>query len=1140
MLKKITAPRIFTGVLLLFLITITVCALVLPSLGFFQAIFRATGFNSAKVELIFDRLTVTDELAALGYDSSKEWGSEANPYVISQKYHVQNLSVLQNNGFFKEKKDDDGDPIQSYFLVCGQDGKPVAIDCGGMTLAPVGTHENPFTGVIKGAPLAGETAYNGYGTAVSAIANLTVSASVSEPDIGFFGCIGYHGTADTDDATGAPIITDGYAANISNLLLADVTIESRVSWTDTLAKWWESFGGHKRTDDQEETHHIGIVAGHAEFATIADISVFYSSDTIKTFDLASTGTTSYYSITGLVGMLEHVNPAAKDGNLIGGAGNSVSDGDMLIEGGFGGGGAISGSLTGYMMAETLYNEHESVLKEQDTDHTNGITGISANGIYDVKAMLKHDDDGSIVSLFETVMMKERESAGLLGNEPWEEVDYYVFRDTVFTFAMSTSEKDIGQTTNDGTPVTDYVKKIWKLEDGTPTVSTTSTSGAWQYLTDNSVDPTVSYKLTAITSAPTNNGGYYLLTYHDKGTNPAHTEEGHKDDKLYVFEIKSSAISDSDNTASCTELDYEDFLQGNIQVGDTTYKIEKPRYDDNGNLIELSITGENRKYQDYAFLNNSNKIIANPETSSYGALGIQASCNGGYGYNSPQLVVNIGSKNTSVTANSSNTAQVYEWIFSPNNGKFAIYQNFDFSIKGSLIGVTLSTYYGYGKLGFDTTNKVVTFDADYSTSERPDIGQLDYCFTIFQVNTNTVGSDGRITTLGEGNQELTPMNIVATGTTTNFDASKYVLEQQFNANGAPILDANGNPTYALAPIRSYNLNSGRGTYIDQLNHVVKLFRATEHNFQMTISNTFLGGLFGDALDTNSGGIVGTQIGVSDPAVYASIPTGMIAFNITEASDEKPSYINIIVAVNPGQTDVSKIGLWYMEDDDSWSDSFDINSPTQAFTLPISKVAANAKDSKYVYTISQNKQYAMQNGAFVLDENGNPTYVDSATASYAYFGGQTVLVYHSFEVTDAGTYLLGSAKGPMSVAYFSVSGAAGTGADGSSASPLGNIDFVYANNNNIITVDNKFDGLQNVENEDHTLYYPSYHFVLMIPADTDTGKVQQETIKIYRYLTSSTATTRDARHIKILGCNKAQIKRLADMYQDVLEDGTQNSS
>ena len=274
MQKKLTAPRIFTGVLLLFLITIAVCALVIPSLGFFQAWFRATGFNSAKVELIFDRLTVTDELSALGYNSEAEWGSQANPYVISQKYHVQTLSVLQNNGFFKEKKNADNQPLQSYFLVCDKDGKPVAIDCEGMKLAPVGTHANPFTGVIKGAPLAGNTTYSGYGTAVSAIANLTVSASVSEPDIGFFGCIGYHGEASTDQATGKPVITGGYAANISNLLFADVTIESKVSWTDTLAKWWENFGGHKRTDDQEETHHIGIVAGHAEFATVEDISVF--------------------------------------------------------------------------------------------------------------------------------------------------------------------------------------------------------------------------------------------------------------------------------------------------------------------------------------------------------------------------------------------------------------------------------------------------------------------------------------------------------------------------------------------------------------------------------------------------------------------------------------------------------------------------------------------------------------------------------------------------------------------------------------------------------------------------------------------------------------------------------------------------
>ena len=176
--------------------------------------------------------------------------------------------------------------------------------------------------------------------------------------------------------------------------------------------------------------------------------------------------------------------------------------------------------------------------------------------------------------------------------------------------------------------------------------------------------------------------------------------------------------------------------------------------------------------------------------------------------------------------------------------------------------------------------------------------------------------------------------------------------------------------------------------------------------------------------------------------------------------------------------------------------------------------------------------------ILDERGNPTYTDSNSTSYVYLGGEVALVYHSFEVTTPGIYFMGSGNGSMSVAYFSVSGAAGTGADGSSASPLGNIDFVYANGGSIITVDKKFDGLQDPTAEDYTLYYPSYHFVLMIPKNEQTGeitKIQEESIRIYRYIGTAgpSGTKRHIRVIKGTGSN-VKIEGLAEMYEDVLEE------
>ena len=81
--KKITAPHVFMGVLLLFIIAILCASLIFPSFSYFKAVFDRMGINTAKIELIFDRLdfdsdvsitvngtttTVSEQLATLGYD----------------------------------------------------------------------------------------------------------------------------------------------------------------------------------------------------------------------------------------------------------------------------------------------------------------------------------------------------------------------------------------------------------------------------------------------------------------------------------------------------------------------------------------------------------------------------------------------------------------------------------------------------------------------------------------------------------------------------------------------------------------------------------------------------------------------------------------------------------------------------------------------------------------------------------------------------------------------------------------------------------------------------------------------------------------------------------------------------------------
>lgn len=1124
---KITAPRVFMGVLLLFVVTLLTFMLIIPSLGFFKVEFDRHGLNTAKIELIFDRLnfdsetaitvngtatTVGAQLDALGYDEDAVWGSENNPYVISQKYHVQNLSVLQNNGFFKErvKTDpetgepvlgDDGKPIpdQSFFLVCTPDGLPVAIDCDGMTIAPIGTHDRPFTGNIQGALFEGEAKYqsdkttaagitNGYGVSVSTIANLTVTANVAEPDIGFFGCIGYYGTV-TIDSTGKnpPTISKGYAGYVENLLLADVTIEATDNLVSDLSAWWNSIGTGNHTHDAHETHHVGVVAGHAEFATVNNISVFYT-EGVQTFSLAGSGVANYYSTTGLIGTLRYVNPTITEGGALVGDGTSISDGDM-VEGGLGGGGTISGTLTGYMLAETLFAEHEKYLTAQS---------LTTQDIYNVAEMKK--SDGS--QLFETVVMEEGR-----GNNK-KNVTYYFFRDSVFTFAMSSSSKS-------GVDNIDYVMKIWELDE-TPSVSGTAELSDWEYgASDNPADAKRAYKLEAVTEIKADE--YYVIAYQHSG---ADGTAGTTDDVLYLVPIKQGNIEN--NEISCIKIPYSKFVQGDVTLGNgTTVSIDGPQYT-NGHITSVTLAGIEKVYYDAAFVYKNGRI-SDPSANSYG-LAVYAQRNNTYSrFPTPSVVIS-NDDGSNPTGNGATEGYAFTWSFSFNEtGKCAIYQNYSF------YGWSLRNYHrcGAALFGIDVTStnsgKVTfTFPGDGDDNRNANAyshapTSSEQIFTIFKITTNTLDSYGEVVP-ATGNYELTPMTMSAANATYSYDPSKYVF--QSSSSG----------TYTLAPIASLNLNNGKGKKLEQLNHVVKLFEATKYNYKLTIGSTldelFGSSIFGDWLDSNSGGVVGAYIGTTGK--YYTIPAGMIAFYIDEevTSPDNPSYINMIVAVNPGQTTTGRIGL-YQTTESFASDSFNLDSPIDSFTLPCS-VVATSTDFRDDYTITvSGRTVATQNA------DGTTTYSQDTSTSYVYLNGEVAFVYYTFEVTAGGIYLLGSKTGPMSVAYFSVSGAAGQGADGTSTSPLGDVDFVYANNGKIVTIDNKFEGIQDPTNENYALYYPSYHFVVMKGEGTSAKPyVQNESISIHRYVDPNDSSG-TKRHIKIIGCTNAEAKGLADVYEDDLE-------
>ena len=615
-----------------------------------------------------------------------------------------------------------------------------------------------------------------------------------------------------------------------------------------------------------------------------------------------------------------------------------------------------------------------------------------------------------------------------------------------------------------------------------------------------------YKLTPATTLE--DGQYYVLTYHDKGD--LEKPEDISDDVLYIFPINEGA-----ETGACVVLSVDDFYQQNGATVD---------YDaSTGDFKSFYLSDNELEYYSGSFIYDmTNGRTLSAPAATKDALGIEATYDWKIlwsDWGTPTPILSDEDAKISAGTATSTKMQTFNWTFALQNGKYAVYLDYEFSnyVRDSISGCR-ALHFDAGKV-------------KYEASELSDADKTDfvpyYDFTIFTIAKTTGDSveDG-------GNIFVPSQNFLPTSITETFDPSKYVFES---------ITTNGVPSYKLSPLANYNLNSGRGTKVSELDHAVKLYRATNYNAQLTLSNSAIGDWFGDVLDTNSGGVVVSQIGTTD--INYTIPTGMIAFYIDEevTNAQKPSYINIIVAVNPNQTTNGRIGLWntgVKKDTTQWNTTFNINNPTYYFDLPVSKAATSQNDKQYTITVSEYykpdaEQRKDAQGNLMFDDKGRPIYTPEQGNRYVYLGGQAALVYHSFEVTEGGIYLLGSGVGPMTVAYFSVSGAAGQGADGTSTSPLGDIDFVYAYGGNIISVDQKFDGVQIPDDETYSYYYPSYHFIVMKGNGDSKPFVQSESIKVHRYINANDSMG-TKRHIKIIGCTNAEAKGLSTMYQDDLEE------
>lgn len=379
-----------------------------------------------ELNLFFDKLTVAsntdlkilnrttaDEDDTYKFDSTATWGTAENPYIISELRHLRNLSVLQNIGYFDIGTDGDYEDRMPYFLVCKPDGTPVVINGSDMAEAyePIGNDDNPFIGYVGGAFVDG-TATQNSGEAISGlkdsdqsvIYNVVIQPKEDFVDVGLFGVIGYIG----DESSGEESFA-GATSVVTDLLLYDVQI--KVYDGDKEDGWWERIADHLFNHSASqvspiEDHHIGILAGHVEYATVNYISVYYSSDAIPALDISHVKKTSddesanYFSASGIIGYIYQMNSTSEE-NVVYKDGTTNAD-VIISNGGVGsGGGLLSGEGRGYVTAKEVYEMYDdsgNVAYYQ----VNGIDCYSllviCDGTYGASGNTYHLQDGTTVTM----------------------------------------------------------------------------------------------------------------------------------------------------------------------------------------------------------------------------------------------------------------------------------------------------------------------------------------------------------------------------------------------------------------------------------------------------------------------------------------------------------------------------------------------------------------------------------------------------------------------------------------------------------------------------------------------------------------------------------------------------------------------
>ena len=1069
------------------------------------------------------------------YDSEAEWGTPENPYVLSELRHLQNLSVLQNIGYFDKlyisKNYDNGvykgdgstaapgDPIMPYFLVCKADGTTVTIDGGGVSIEPIGNDEYPFIGYVGGAFVANtQTAVGSTLTSdTSAFYNIKVTTDEDEIDVGFFGSISYLGTEPeyTVDANGNIIYDTSFAGAVStvrDILLADVEIKvEQKTFIEKIADHLFTYSKLSEADKllvAHEDHHIGILAGHVEYATVELISVHYSSDDRSAIDLLHTDA-SYYSSGTILGFIYNMNPIINaDGTIGTGSGTSSADIIVSVNGAGSGGGLASGTGRGYVTASEIFAKYSYTEKNRNGGqivweyiYYEGEVQKANSGIliYELPNGTYTLDDGNTPVTVELVSDKNggKTAVAVCGENTWSTFmlrrgttapyTYYTYKSgtgTVNSLAelevelVEFHQSDlmiIDGASDEGEPLcTEWIRN--RIFGGT------QRTGRY-YFYDGVFTFCLSSEKDVFRDTWKNNQAPEIFLGEDDDSKwRADTSTGNKAVVTYVKPILG--MSELDAAIAAGKKIFIANQSGAASLNLSLTMVSLANGSDDGGVMDNK----------YRMTSSSHKIVDEERMQSILDTLKNSADNGladfdGHGnmllhdaiLNNELYIIDLGT-----TDNLLNVLQNEYQITAVKNGEY--YNFYGYNINDgeneylSLVHrnprfiISLGNYYnifcgsqadaektdGYKS---NQINATVTYSEDddnpYFLISFVNNGQQRYIqydgSTYFNGAKDDNGSIARNTNARMYFYTVEGMHNIDHGHIT-FDPIENSNYTSFIADEAILMpnelydgDETVTPTtYTLMTLEQLGWKNSEGKPIfDSPADLHKKFNMTqEPGFGVMVN------LFGGSLDLGDSRQVIAPVGTN--GVEANIPMGCVAFRVN--TNEK-STVRVIIAVPvaeyydgeiEGDTFFDKdyrFGIWQVEAaGGKMIQTFDRSAALQQFELPRSNHYRPGSEPK--------------DSNYVSVKSGDTTY-------RCYLNGLRVLVGCEFTVEGEGVYIIGTTAGPMEIVHFSAGGTASAGRDGSTGSKLGSIDFVYDYDDKIVTVKER----SNAAETDYSQYYAS---------------------------------------------------------------------